>query len=265
MPFAAEAWVARAAAADAAQLIAARRGADDVREKAPADLVTAADRAVERLITERIRSRFPDDRIVAEESAGSDDGVAGRCWIVDPIDGTTNFVHGHPYVCVSIAFADLDGLAAAVIRAPFLSEEFHALRGHGAYLNGVPLRISEVDDPSGALFATGFPFKGGKGDPTAYFGLVADVLRGCHGVRRAGSAALDLAYVAAGRVDGFFEIGLQPWDTAAGLLLVTEAGGQVSGWPGDTADPLCSGRVLASNGAVHEWLRSRVARHVPPL
>jgi hypothetical protein len=120
-----------------------------------------------------------------------------------------------------------------VIHAPFLGEVYHATRGGGAFLNGEPIRVSAAADPADALFATGFPFKQGKGDVELYFRLVAEVLLASHGVRRAGAAALDLAYVAAGRVDGFFEIGLSPWDVAAGMLLVQEAGGRVEGWPGD--------------------------------
>lgn len=262
--FAAEAWVARHTASEAAALIRSRGGASELRSKARADLVTATDEAAERLILNRIRARFPDDAVIAEESA-SDVIADGRRWYVDPIDGTTNFVHGHPFACVSIAFADEAGPAVGVVDAPMLGEVYIAVRGEGAYLNDAPLRVSEVRNPTAALFATGFPFKGGKGDPEAYFRLVTDILRGSHGVRRAGSAALDLAYVAAGRVDGFFETGLSPWDIAAGILLVTESGGRISGWPGDAAPPLDTGRVLATNGAVHDWLAEQTARHTPPL
>ena len=264
LSFAREAWVARRAAAEAVLQIAGREGAERVREKGRADLVTEVDEAAERTIIERIRTHFPDDRIVAEESAATTGG-SGRRWFVDPVDGTTNYVHGHPFVCVSIGFVDEQGPAAGVIHAPFLNEVYEAIRGGGAFLNGKPIGVTRQSDPSRALLATGFPFKSGKGDPETYFRLVTDLLRASHGVRRAGSAALDLAYVAAGRVDAFFEPGLSPWDTAAGLLLVTEAGGRVSGWPGDTEEPLRSGRVLASNGALHGWLEEIVGRHVPPL
>lgn len=263
-PHHAELALALAAAREAAALIAARTGADHVREKGRADLVTEVDEAVERLVTERIRARFPADAVVGEELSSAA-VTTGRRWIIDPVDGTTNFVHGHPFVCVSIAFADDEGPAAGVIHAPFLREVFHAARGAGAFLNGAPIRVSPAADPARALLATGFPFKKGKGDLDAFMSLVADAVRSTHDVRRDGSAALDLAYVAAGRLEGFFEIGLSPWDVAAGFLLVTEAGGRVSGWPGDDAEPLVSGRVLATNGGIHDWLSALAARHVANL
>lgn len=265
--FAAEAWVARRAAAEAAAVMTAGEGRAEVREKGRADLVTATDEAAERAILARIRRHFPGDAVVAEESAPGAGGEssAGRRWYVDPIDGTTNFVHGHPFACVSIAFADAVGPAAAVVHAPFLSEIYVAVRGRGATLNGRTLRVSSVRRPAGALLATGFPFRDGKGDPAAYFRLVADALAQTQGVRRAGSAALDLAYVAAGRVDAFWEIGLAPWDIAAGMLLVTEAGGRIGPWPGDGAAPLATGRVLASNGALHPWLEGLVEPHTAAL
>jgi len=263
-PFAAELAVAREAAAAASALIRARGGADEVREKGRADLVTAVDEAAERAIARVVRARFPDDRIVGEELS-SEPVHTGRRWYVDPIDGTTNFVHGHPFVCVSIGFADDDGLAAAVVQAPLLGETYHATRGGGAFVNGDAMRVTGTDDPRRALLATGFPFKTGKGNLDAYMLLVADAVRGTHDVRRAGSAALDLAFVAAGRVEGFFEIGLAPWDVAAGMLLVQEAGGRVTGWPGDADSPLHTGRVLATNGGIHAWLEALTARHVAGL
>jgi myo-inositol-1(or 4)-monophosphatase len=262
-PFAAELETALAAAAEAAALIRAGSGGP-VREKGRADLVTEVDEAAERAIAAAIRARFPTDAVVGEElSAAAVD--EGRRWIVDPVDGTTNFVHGHPFVCVSIALADDDGLAVGVIHAPFLGEVYHAVRGGGAFLNGAPVRVSGVAVPERALLATGFPFKEGKGDLDAYMVMVADALRATHGVRRAGSAAMDLAYVAAGRVEAFFEVGLSPWDVAAGMLLVREAGGRVTGWPGDPAPPLATGRVLASNGRIHDWLQALAARHVAAI
>jgi myo-inositol-1(or 4)-monophosphatase len=256
-PFAAELETALEAARAAAALIVERGRAGEVREKGRADLVTAVDEAAERRIAEIVRARHPGDRVVGEELS-SEAVHAGRRWYVDPVDGTTNFVHGHPFVCTSIAFADDDGLAAAVVHAPLLGDVFHATRGGGAFRNGRRIRATDTADPAHALLATGFPFKDGKGDLDAYMLLVADAVRATRDVRRAGSAALDLAYVAAGVVDGFFEIGLAPWDVAAGSLLVREAGGRVTGWPGDAADSLESGRVLASNGPLHGWLEGLV-------
>ena len=258
--FAAELHIALAAAAEAAAILSARAGAERVREKGRADLVTAVDQASERAIVARLRNRFPGAGIVAEEEHGEAAGD-GRRWIIDPLDGTVNYVHGHPFACVSIALVDERGPAGGVVHAPCLGEVYHAVRGGGAWLNGSPLRVSGVTAGEEGLYATGFPFKPGKGDPDEFFRLVAEVVSSSHGVRRAGAAALDLAFVAAGRVDAFFEIGLASWDVAAGMLLVTEAGGVVEGWPGDTGPPLSSGRVLASNGAVQGWLAERLARY----
>jgi myo-inositol-1(or 4)-monophosphatase len=260
-PFAHELEVALAAAAEAAAILEARAGAEEVREKARADLVTAVDEAAERAIVHRIREAFPDDLVVAEEFSGTERGSGGRRWFVDPLDGTVNFVHGHPIACVSIGFADDEGPAVGVIHAPFLGEVYEASRGGGARLNGKEIRVSGVASGSAALLATGFPFKPGKGDPSEYLRLVGALLGSTHGVRRAGAAALDLAYVAAGRVEGFFEIGLAPWDVAAGIVLVREAGGTVSGWPRDSADALESGRIVASNGRLHDWLSGVLARY----
>jgi len=263
-PFAAEAAFALAAAASAAELIAARAGTRDVREKQRADLVTDVDEASERLVVGLIRARFPDDAVVAEESAAAAVS-AGRRWVVDPIDGTTNFVHGHPFVAVSIALVDDQGPAVGVVHAPFLGEAFHAVRGGGAFLDGRPMRVSPEPELARSLLATGFPFKSGKGNLDAYMLLVADAVRSSRDVRRAGSAALDLAFTAAGRVGGFFEIGLAPWDVAAGMLLVTEAGGRVTAWPGDADPPLATGRILASNGLIHPALEALLARWVGRL
>jgi myo-inositol-1(or 4)-monophosphatase len=257
MEYTAELTVARLAAAEAAALMLRRERMPEAREKAPADLVTEVDEAAERLILARIHAHFPADAIVAEESA-SQRSNATRAWIVDPIDGTVNFVHGHPFTCVSIAFADTGGPAVGVVHAPFLGEVYHAVRGGGAWCNDLPIRVSSTSEARHALLATGFPFKPGKGDPDGFLRIVSQMLRTTRGVRRAGSAALDLAYVAAGRVDGFFELGLSPWDIAAGMLLVQEAGGRVGGWPDDRTGPLETGNVLASNGLLHAWLESAV-------
>lgn len=263
-PFRDELAFALAVAAEAAALVAARSGTHDVREKSRADLVTDVDVASERLIAARIGERWPGDGLVGEETASAAVS-AGRRWIVDPIDGTTNFVHGHLFVAVSIALVDDQGPAVGVIHAPFLGEVYHASRGGGAFRDGAPIRVTEVADFAAALLATGFPFREGKGDLDQYMLLVADAVRSTQDVRRAGSAALDLAFTAAGRVEGFFEIGLSPWDVAAGILLVTEAGGRVTGWPGDADPPLVTGRILASNGRLHDDLAALAARWVDKL
>jgi myo-inositol-1(or 4)-monophosphatase len=262
--FAAELMVAREAAAAAAAALVGRAGVEEVRSKARADLVTHVDEASERSIVEIIHRHFPTDVVVAEEFS-AEARLGRRSWIVDPLDGTVNYVHGHPFSCVSIAFCDVVGPAVGVVHAPFLGEVYHAVRGRGAHLNDRPMGVSRVHEGEAGLYATGFPFKAGKGDPETYFRLVADIVTSSHGVRRAGAAAMDLGYVAAGRVEGFFEIGLAPWDLAAGVLLVTEAGGQVTGWPGDAEHPLRTGRLIATNGAVHEWLEGKIRSYVPPL
>jgi myo-inositol-1(or 4)-monophosphatase len=166
---------------------------------------------------------------------------------------------------VSIALVDEEGPAVGVVNAPFLGEVFQATRGGGAYRNGSRIETSRVELPRDALVATGFPFKEGKGDPAIYFELVREVMLQAQDIRRAGSAALDLAYVACGRLEGYFEIGLSPWDIAAGILFVTESGGTVTGWPGDVDSPLATGRILASNGLIHDWLWSTTGRFVPAL
>lgn len=260
-PFGDETAFALSVAADAAQLVAAGSGTADVREKQRADLVTDVDEASEALIVGRIRERFPSDAVVAEETAVAA-VLQGRRWVIDPVDGTANFVHGHPFVAVSIALVDDEGPAVGVVHAPFLGEVYHAVRGGGAFLNGEPIRVSPTEAFARSLLATGFPFKQGKGDLDAWMLMVAEAVRSTHDVRRAGSAALDLAFTAAGRVEGFFEIGLAPWDVAAGILLVTEAGGRVTGWPGDTEPPVVTGRILASNGHVHDGLWALAERWV---
>ncbi len=262
--FLAELATARAAAAEAAGILRARAGADVVREKGRADLVTEVDEASERAIRRHIEAAHPDDGFIAEEFSNGAI-VAGRRWIVDPLDGTVNFVHGHPFACVSIALVDDEGPAVAVVDAPFLGEVYHAVRGGGAFLNGEPITVSRIARLADSLVATGFPFKPGKGEPIAYMSMVTELVLSTHGVRRAGAAALDLAYVAAGRVDAFFEIGLRPWDIAAGILLIAEAGGHVTGWPGDIEAPLDTGRVVASNGLVHRELGVVAGRHVAEI
>jgi myo-inositol-1(or 4)-monophosphatase len=250
-----------AAAETAASILREKSGAEQVREKGRADLVTAVDEAAERAIVAVIRDTFPEDLVIAEEFSGSDRPTGGRRWIVDPLDGTVNYVHGHPFSCVSIGFVDDDGPAVGVINAPFLGEIYEGTRGGGARLNGTPIHVSTVSEPSAALLATGFPFKPGKGDPAEYLRMIGAMMGTTHGVRRAGAAALDLAYVAAGRVEGFFEIGLSPWDVAAGIVLVHEAGGKVTGWPREVASALESGRIVASNGSLHPWLERVLGRY----
>ncbi len=227
--------------------------------KGDVDLITVADRTVEKLIRGRLGETFPEYGIFGEE--GTRERLEGEFrWYVDPLDGTTNFAHGFPQFCVSLGLEqrpqgsrpDQDGtLTAAVIYDPMRDELFTAERGRGARLNGKPMRVSRTPELAEALVATGFPSRKRHDNPNIHF--YQEFTLRSHGVRRAGSAALDLAYVASGRMDAFWEFKLNPWDTAAGILLVEEAGGRVTDFSGEPFR-LDSREILASNGLIHEEL-----------
>ena len=222
-----------------------------IEYKGEVDLVTEADRASEKLIVERLRARWPEHGIVAEEGTRSEMDADYR-WYVDPLDGTTNFAHGYPVFCVSIALARQDGqLAVGVLYDPTRDEMFAAERGLGATLNGQPIHVSQTKVLAESILGTGFPSHKRHKNPNIHF--YHQITLRSHGVRRAGSAALDLANVASGRYDGFWEFNLNPWDTAAGALLVQEAGGMVTRFDG-SAFRLDSREVLASNGLIHREL-----------
>lgn len=237
--------------------LAKRRRAEGVSLAATkstlADIVTEADREVEQLIRDRVRSERPDDGFLGEET-GAERGASGLTWVVDPIDGTVNYAYGIPTYSVSIAVVEGEpapeswqGVAAAVC-APGLGELFTAARGEGAWLEGIRLAVN-TETPAGALLATGFGY-----DPATHDGdlaMVRQVMPIARDLRRMGSAAIDLAYVAAGRLDGFFERGLSPWDFAAGAILVNEAGGLVSRLELDAPRPM----VIAGGPAVHADLQ----------
>jgi myo-inositol-1(or 4)-monophosphatase len=223
--------------------------------KGDVDIVTVADRTSEKLIRERLSAAFPTHGVFGEEGTRERIDAEFR-WYVDPLDGTTNFAHGFPQFCVSMGLeqrpaglaANADGtLVAAVIYDPLRDELFTAERGRGAWLNGLPLRVSTAPELAESLIATGFPSRKRHENPNIYF--YQEFTLRSHGVRRAGSAALDLAYVAASRLDAFWEFNLNPWDTAAGILLVIEAGGQVTGFSGQHF-LLDSREILASNGLI---------------
>ena len=221
-----------------------------VSRKGPADFVSAADLKAERTLREELRKARPDYSLLMEES-GARAGAEGctRRWIVDPLDGTTNFLHGLPHFAISIALEDAGEVIAAVVYDPIKDDLFYAERGVGAYLNHRRMRVSSRSRLDDALIATGAPFKG-HGDSQIFLGELDAVMNATAGVRRWGSAALDLAYVAAGRYDGFWERGLAPWDTAAGIVLVREAGGhvtQIDGRPVLTDNP----SILAANDSLH--------------
>ena len=221
-----------------------------VEYKGDVDLVTEADRASEALITKRIRERWPAHNIMGEEGTRTEQGSEYR-WYVDPLDGTTNFAHGYPVFCVSLGLEHKDERVAAVIFDPTRDEMFTAEKGGGAFLNGQPIRVSNVGNLAECLVATGFPSHKRHKNPNIFF--YHQITLKTHGVRRAGSAALDLCDVACGRFDGFWEFNLNPWDTAAGVLIVQEAGGRVTRFDGQPFH-IDSRETLASNGHVHEAL-----------
>jgi myo-inositol-1(or 4)-monophosphatase len=223
-----------------------------VSNKGDIDLVTEADLAAERLIVERIRSHHPRHAILTEESGDvislGDAGSAFK-WIIDPLDGTTNYAHGYPVFCVSVALEHEGSVVLGVVYDPTRDELFAAERGEGATLNGRSLRVSETGDMNEALLCTGFPYDvRDRGDFARHF---RNFIMRAQSVRRDGSAALDLAYVAAGRFDAFYEEGLRPWDVAAGVLLVEEAGGRVTHYDGSPFR-IYTPPLAASNGLVHE-------------
>jgi myo-inositol-1(or 4)-monophosphatase len=219
--------------------------------KGDVDIVTEADRASEKLIVERLHKLWPDHGIVGEEGTRSDIAADYR-WYVDPLDGTTNFAHGFPVFCVSIALVHKDEeMVAGVLYDPTRDEMFSAERGDGATLNGRPIHVSKTRKLAESLLGTGFPSHKRHLNPNIHF--YHQITLRSHGVRRAGSAALDLVNVACGRYDGFWEFNLNPWDTAAGVLLVQEAGGLVTRFDGSPFR-IDSREVIASNGLIHQEL-----------
>lgn len=251
--------VALEAARAGGSIVAARFGGSFLTEyKGRSDPVTEVDRAAEQAILDVIRARRPGDEIMAEESGGG--GRGGRRWYVDPLDGTVNFVHGIPHVAVSIGLYDGDSPIAGVVLDPLRHETFAAHEGV-ATLNGNTISVSTVEDMSVAVVTTGFPYDKHL-SPDAYVAPVAAVVGSANGVRRSGSAALDLAWVACGRFDAYFEAGVAPWDRAAGTVLVEAAGGTVTNAWGLPATPT-TGSILASNGRLHEEMVRLIAPTIP--
>ena len=229
-----------------------------IDKKGAIDLVTEVDLACERMCREVIAERFPDHGILAEELGGPGEGATHR-WVFDPLDGTTNYAHGLPIFCASLAL-EIDGRAAvAAIYDPSRQELFTAERGTGAFLNGAAVRPSGTSALLDALLVTGFPYDIHR-RTDEMIRLFAAFLGTARAVRRLGSAALDLCYVAAGRFDGFWEQYLKPWDVAAGALIVEEAGGRVTGMDGEPFDP-AAGHLIASNGPVHDAIEAVVRSH----
>jgi myo-inositol-1(or 4)-monophosphatase len=222
-----------------------------IEYKGDADLVTAADRASEKLIVGKLREFWPTHEIVGEEGTRDNTGTSEYRWYVDPLDGTTNFAHGYPVFCVSIGLEYRDELIAGVLYDPTRNELFAAAKGSGATLNGKQIHVSKTKTLSESILATGFPSHKRHKNPNIHF--YHQITLRSHGIRRAGSAALDLANVASGRYDGFWEFNLNPWDTSAAVVIVREAGGVVTKFDGSEFN-IDSREVLASNGLLHEEL-----------
>ncbi|HLF13475.1 MAG TPA: inositol monophosphatase family protein [Bacteroidota bacterium] len=216
------------------------------------NVVTEIDRNSEEMILGAIRKNFPGDEILAEEGGKGADPGSGYRWIVDPLDGTTNYTHGFPVFCVSIGIEHEGKVVAGVIYDPNLAELFTAGLGNGARMNGSPIRVSAIDAMSRSLLVTGFPYNIDE-NPDKTIERFIGALMKAQAVRRMGSAAIDLAYVACGRYEGFWEVGLHPWDVAAGALLVTEAGGMVTDFSGRPCS-IYAKDIAASNSVVHAQL-----------
>jgi len=232
-------------AGDIAQINFARINESDIKTKAYNEFVTFVDEEAEKAIVEIIHSRYPDHTILAEEQGLKGD-ESDYLWIIDPIDGTTNYIHSFPVYCVSIALKIKGRLEVAVIYDPSRQELFTAIRGMGALLDGRKIRVSKQRKLQGALLGTGFPYRDQFDWMEVYLDIFIDFTRIVGAIRRPGSAALDLAYVASGRYDGFWEFGLKPWDVAAGVLLIQEAGGLVKSMiPGE--DAVESGSLVCAN------------------
>lgn len=229
----------------------------DIHLKGVIDPVTESDLQAQEIIMALIRHHFPKHEFLAEEEVGegakepspSAQQTSTPRWIIDPLDGTVNFAHGFPMFCVSIACEAAAGLEYGVIYDPLRGELFEARRGGGAYLNGQPIRVSRTESMNAALLATGFPYDIRERLPET-MGRLSNMLALTQGVRRAGSAALDMAYVACGRFDGFYEENLKPWDTAAGLLIIEEAGGKITTFDGEPYTTF-SPTIAATNGRLH--------------
>lgn len=230
----------------------------EIESKSPNDFVTQVDRQAEARIIEILLKAYPDHSILAEESGNY--GESEYQWIIDPLDGTTNFLHGFPHFAVSIALSHKGRLEQAVIYDPLKQELFTASKGDGATVNNRRIRVTKPVSIKGALLGTGFPFRAKEHFP-AFQNMFADFFNQASDIRRAGSAALDLAYVAAGRLDAFWEIGLQPWDMAAGALLIREAGGLIGDFSGNDKY-LQTGNIVAGNPKIFADLIRKLQPHL---
>lgn len=242
--------VAREAATESGRLLRDMFGnVSRIIKKGEIDLVTEADLQSEKIILEILSRNFPRDTILTEES-GIHNKLPERTWIVDPLDGTTNFAHNFPFFAVSIALEVKGMPVLGIVNNPYFEEKFEAVKDNGAFLNQDPIKVSTTNELRNSLLATGFPYNIYK-DPDTVLDLLKEMIVAAQGVRRPGSAAIDLCYVAAGRLDGFWEQDLMPWDTAAGNLIVSEAGGTVSDYHGNPYTPFKKS-IIASNSHIHE-------------
>ena len=250
------------ALAEGGKILAAKFGKVGYSLKGRANLLTEADLASQEKIKAVISSAFPEDGFLAEEDE-KPRLSAGRTWVIDPLDGTTNYAHGFPAAAVSIALAAGGKILAGGVCDPFRREVFTARSGSGAFLNGRRLAVSKVPSLSGALLATGFAYdRAEKAD--FYCSFFSDFMKRSHDVRRMGAASLDMAWLAAGRTDGYWEFGLKPWDVAAGRLLVEEAGGRVSDFSGEPWKKLADfgAQTLATNGLLHAEMLARINKNL---
>lgn len=228
-----------------------------IEYKGAIDLVTSVDREAERQILEILQREFPDHGFLSEEAPAVEARSKEYRWIIDPLDGTTNFAHGYPHLSVSIALQQNGRTILGLVYDPLRNECFRAVAGQGAFLNDAPIRVSPVEQLDKALLATGFPYDR-RQHADEYLAFFRAFLTRTQGIRRAGSAALDLCYVASGRIDGFWELKLKPWDVAAGALIVAEAGGKVSDFSGNPLS-IFGAETLASNGLLHREMAQIIA------
>jgi len=233
-----------------------------VEQKAHNDFVSDADRAAEKAVIDCIHKHYPDHAILAEESGAS--GDSDTVWIIDPLDGTTNYLHGFPVWAVSIGVQEKGRMEHGVVYDPLRQELFTASRGQGAQVDGHKIRVSGLQDLQRALIGTGFPFRDADMEITPYMNILSKTILNTSGVRRAGAAALDMCYVAAGRLDAYFETGLSPWDLAAGALIVREAGGIVSGLDG-SENFLETGHVLTGTPRIYRDFAKLCASEIKGL
>jgi len=254
--------IARKAAREGVRVIKEfKKDGFEVRQKGFHDLITDADIAAEKAILTVIAKAFPEDDILAEESACHDSLTDNRTWIIDPIDGTTNFAHDFPVYCVSVALWENQQPKVGVVIEVSRDEEFSAVAGEGAWLNGKAIRVSSTETPRDGFVGTGFPYDD-LSLVDSYLGLFKILMKELQGIRRPGSAAFDLCCVACGRFDGFYEYSLHIWDLAAAALIIKEAGGVITDWNGGDGWPFGQ-RIIAGNEHLHRYLLNMIENHIP--